>query len=289
MKSKCVMESVDVDYTSDTEHLTFFNNQTSQSPYDDGRATLVEDGSETPLEHNEIDATSSSCVKRRTQQTVLTPGVRKSSRQTKFPIKFNNYVLNSNVKYGIAKFVSYSSLKGKFNLEESPWYEMDIQEKDKNKAKNDKTKHENEKSSFKQLVLKIHQKFEEANGAGCILDGLGFRASWEALGVIVVLDFSQESLMSLIKGWKESREWGFELGRENHILCFECRGKNQPSRVLIVVAPISAGWIPERQVDGVAYSNLPPLNHTQLSDTVRLMIDDDFNGIELHNSLLHNI
>ncbi|GJS02463.1 putative reverse transcriptase domain-containing protein [Tanacetum coccineum] len=29
----------------------------------------------------------------------------------------------------------------------------------------------------------------------------------------------------LVKGWKESREWGFELGRENHILCFECRGK----------------------------------------------------------------
>nr|GEY03200.1 ribonuclease H-like domain-containing protein [Tanacetum cinerariifolium]GEY03342.1 ribonuclease H-like domain-containing protein [Tanacetum cinerariifolium] len=37
-------ESVDVDYAIDTEHLTLFDNQTSQSPNDDGRATPVEDG-----------------------------------------------------------------------------------------------------------------------------------------------------------------------------------------------------------------------------------------------------
>nr|GEX58636.1 putative reverse transcriptase, RNA-dependent DNA polymerase, Gag-polypeptide of LTR copia-type [Tanacetum cinerariifolium] len=41
-----------------------------------------------------------------------THGVRRSSRQTKLPIKLNDYVLNSKVKYGIEKFVNYSNLKG---------------------------------------------------------------------------------------------------------------------------------------------------------------------------------
>ncbi|GJY85383.1 hypothetical protein Tco_0499409 [Tanacetum coccineum] len=48
------------DYASDTEHLIFFDNQTSQSPNDDGRATRVEDGSESPFRHNKTDTTTSS-------------------------------------------------------------------------------------------------------------------------------------------------------------------------------------------------------------------------------------
>nr|GEU60164.1 hypothetical protein [Tanacetum cinerariifolium] len=40
-----------------------------------------------------------------------TPGVRRSSRQTKLPVKLNDYVLNSNVKHGIEKFVNYYNLK----------------------------------------------------------------------------------------------------------------------------------------------------------------------------------
>nr|GEX98105.1 hypothetical protein [Tanacetum cinerariifolium] len=38
-------ESVDADYAIDTEHLTLFDNQTSRSTNDDGRATPVEDDS----------------------------------------------------------------------------------------------------------------------------------------------------------------------------------------------------------------------------------------------------
>ncbi|GJU04813.1 ribonuclease H-like domain-containing protein, partial [Tanacetum coccineum] len=43
---------------------------------------------------------------------VKTPGLRRSSRQSKLPVKFNGYVLNSSVKYDIEKYDSYSKLKG---------------------------------------------------------------------------------------------------------------------------------------------------------------------------------
>ncbi|GJS45099.1 ribonuclease H-like domain-containing protein [Tanacetum coccineum] len=142
MKSRSVTESVDADYASDTEHLTFFDNQTSQSPNDDGRATPVEDGSDYSFRHNGTDTTTSSLCQEENSAAHFgdqssskgnlfqnspgqplsfnennfkygqTPGVRRSSRQTKLPVKLNDYVLNSNVKYGIEKFVSYSSLKG---------------------------------------------------------------------------------------------------------------------------------------------------------------------------------
>ncbi|GKE59026.1 hypothetical protein Tco_1498211, partial [Tanacetum coccineum] len=39
-------------------------------------------------------------------------GLRRSSRQFKLPLRLNDYVLNSNVRYGIEKYVSYSNLKG---------------------------------------------------------------------------------------------------------------------------------------------------------------------------------
>ncbi|GKD86314.1 ribonuclease H-like domain-containing protein, partial [Tanacetum coccineum] len=44
-----------------------------------------------------------------------TPGIRKSSRPTKLPTKFNDFVLGSNVRYGIEKYVSYASLN-KYNM-----------------------------------------------------------------------------------------------------------------------------------------------------------------------------
>ncbi|GKA31192.1 ribonuclease H-like domain-containing protein [Tanacetum coccineum] len=139
MKSKSAIESVDVDYASDTNHLTFFDSQSSQSPYDDGRDTSVEDGSESSLDHDETDTTSSSLCQEHNTATHFgdqsssegnhsqkypgqtlnfnnndfedgqTPGIRKSSSQTKLPLKLNDYVLNS--IYGIEKFVSYSCFK----------------------------------------------------------------------------------------------------------------------------------------------------------------------------------
>ncbi|GJY31976.1 ribonuclease H-like domain-containing protein [Tanacetum coccineum] len=142
MKSKSESVPVDADYASDTEHLIFFDSQTSQSPYDDGRATSVEDGSASSSQHNETNTTPSSLCQKEgfathfddqsssegnvTQNSFgqsffenennneggQTPGVRRSNRQSKLLAKLNDYVLNSNMKYGIEKFVSYSSLKG---------------------------------------------------------------------------------------------------------------------------------------------------------------------------------
>ncbi|GJR87364.1 ribonuclease H-like domain-containing protein [Tanacetum coccineum] len=44
------------------------------------------------------------------QEYVQIHGVIRSSRQPNMPAKFNDYVVNSNVKYGIEKFVSYTGL-----------------------------------------------------------------------------------------------------------------------------------------------------------------------------------
>ncbi|GJW65222.1 hypothetical protein Tco_0117106 [Tanacetum coccineum] len=45
MRNNTVNDGVDVHVTSDTVHLTFFDNQVSQSPNDKMRASSVEDGS----------------------------------------------------------------------------------------------------------------------------------------------------------------------------------------------------------------------------------------------------
>ncbi|GJU04488.1 ribonuclease H-like domain-containing protein [Tanacetum coccineum] len=122
---------------SETDHLTFFDNQIPQRPYDDGRATYVVDGSVPSSRHNstyttlcqeeytatQIDNQSSSegnnfqNTNGKTlnenifeQEDVQTPGLRRSSRQSKLPANFNGYVVNINVKYGIEKHVSYYGL-----------------------------------------------------------------------------------------------------------------------------------------------------------------------------------
>ncbi|GKE35262.1 ribonuclease H-like domain-containing protein [Tanacetum coccineum] len=116
MKSK---ESVDAECASETDHLTFFDNQIPQRPYDDGRATYVVDGSVPSSRHNstyttlcqeeytatQIDNQSSSegnnfqNTNGKTlnenifeQEDVQTPGLRRSSRQSKLPANFNGYV-----------------------------------------------------------------------------------------------------------------------------------------------------------------------------------------------------
>ncbi|GJU91566.1 ribonuclease H-like domain-containing protein [Tanacetum coccineum] len=102
MKSK---ESIDAEYASEIDHLTFFDNQTPQRPYDEGIATsVVDDGVHSPR-HNSTNTTL----------YVQTPGLRRSNRQTKLSDKFNDFVVNSNVKYDIEKFVSYTRVN-KSNL-----------------------------------------------------------------------------------------------------------------------------------------------------------------------------
>ncbi|GKG44120.1 hypothetical protein Tco_0483213, partial [Tanacetum coccineum] len=45
MRNINVNEKTDADYASDADHLTFFDNQLTQSPYDEERATSVVEGS----------------------------------------------------------------------------------------------------------------------------------------------------------------------------------------------------------------------------------------------------
>ncbi|GKC61389.1 ribonuclease H-like domain-containing protein [Tanacetum coccineum] len=106
-------------------------------PYDEGRATSVEDGSVPSSIHDNSDTTlcqeehvatqnddqSSSegnnsqiifgqpqSENTFVQEDVQTPGLRRSSRQTKLPAKFNDFVISFNLRYGIEKIYVYMTL-----------------------------------------------------------------------------------------------------------------------------------------------------------------------------------
>ncbi|GKD25659.1 hypothetical protein Tco_1231873, partial [Tanacetum coccineum] len=127
-----------VENTSDVDHLQFFDSQFPQSPNDDEKDSSVEDGS---LPHSDeqgstqgrsqsdrLTATqvddqnwskgnSQNSIPNTSQFSptqnngeVQTPVLRRSKRQSKVPVRLNDYVLNSYVKYGIEKYVNYSKL-----------------------------------------------------------------------------------------------------------------------------------------------------------------------------------
>nr|GEX13049.1 hypothetical protein [Tanacetum cinerariifolium] len=85
MRNINVNEKVDADYASDAYHLTFFDNQLTQSPFDEERATSVVEDS-----------------------VQFEP--RRSSRVSKLPAKLNDYVVDSKLKYGLEKHGSYVKL-----------------------------------------------------------------------------------------------------------------------------------------------------------------------------------
>ncbi|GJU58808.1 zinc finger, CCHC-type containing protein [Tanacetum coccineum] len=128
------MKSKNYDLASETDHLSFFDNQTSQSPYAEGRATSVVDGSGSSSRYDTTDSTYPLYQEDNTatqvdnqssskgnnfenvfgpnqnenvfnQEDVQTPNVKRSSRPTKLPAKFNDYVVGSNVKYGLEKYI----------------------------------------------------------------------------------------------------------------------------------------------------------------------------------------
>ncbi|GKD09074.1 retrovirus-related pol polyprotein from transposon TNT 1-94 [Tanacetum coccineum] len=78
------------------------SNKLSFSLDDDGKDTSVVDGILQPS----FDTADSA------QDDVQTPGLRRSSRQSKLPMKLNDYVLNFSVRYGIEEYVIYYKLKG---------------------------------------------------------------------------------------------------------------------------------------------------------------------------------
>ncbi|GJW32741.1 hypothetical protein Tco_0052773 [Tanacetum coccineum] len=80
--------SKSLDYVSESDHLSFFDNNRSQSPNNKGRTSSVEDGSSPLPRHRSIDTTN--------LYQEETPRIRRSSRQTKMPVRFNDFVVNSN-------------------------------------------------------------------------------------------------------------------------------------------------------------------------------------------------
>ncbi|GJV68388.1 ribonuclease H-like domain-containing protein [Tanacetum coccineum] len=96
-----------VENTSDLDHLQFFNGQFPQSAYDDGKDSSVENGS---LPHSNNSDSTQGRYKSDRLTTTQTPVLRSSDRQSKPHVRLNDYGLNSNVKYGIEKYVNYSKL-----------------------------------------------------------------------------------------------------------------------------------------------------------------------------------
>nr|GEU31560.1 ribonuclease H-like domain-containing protein [Tanacetum cinerariifolium] len=139
MKSKSLSDVADVDFTNEVDYLTFFDNQLTQSPNDEGRATLVKEDSpsfsETDTTHHQdqknrsatqINDNSLSEGNMSPSQYVFSnipthlesferidnvqSNVRRTSRVSKLPAKLNDYVIDSKLKYGLENHVSYAKL-----------------------------------------------------------------------------------------------------------------------------------------------------------------------------------
>ena len=135
-------DTTDTDHVDEVEHLNFFNSLKSQRPNDDGEVTPVEEGSllfshdatenltdTTQMHHEEGQSATyfgdqhwsegspnSENIRSVPTQSinvnedVQTPVLRRSNRESKTPIRFNDYVMQSKVRYGIEKYVNYAGL-----------------------------------------------------------------------------------------------------------------------------------------------------------------------------------
>nr|GEZ14288.1 hypothetical protein [Tanacetum cinerariifolium] len=104
----------DVENTSDVDHLQFFNSQSPQRPNDDGKESSDKEDDQYQ-NFSEGDLQSSFPSTKQSSPThfnddVQKPVIRRLDRQSKPPVRLNDYILGSNVKYGIEKYVSYSKL-----------------------------------------------------------------------------------------------------------------------------------------------------------------------------------
>ncbi|GJW46002.1 hypothetical protein Tco_0077648, partial [Tanacetum coccineum] len=104
------------------DQLNFFDSfdiQTSKSPYDKGKATPNDEGSapntpNNPRNVNPNDAGLNVPISdvniKNTDKVQPAVATRKSNSQSKFPAKFNEYMVNSSKKYGLEKVLKYSHL-----------------------------------------------------------------------------------------------------------------------------------------------------------------------------------
>nr|GEZ36236.1 ribonuclease H-like domain-containing protein [Tanacetum cinerariifolium] len=138
MKNSLKQTGFDSSVTKDLNHKNFFDNESPKRPYDEGRVSYNDDGSELSLVNqgnDDSDATSmdennnthpEGTVPNETYflndfyensefnsevEKVLVKTVRRSTRQTKLPTSLNDFVIEGKVKYGVEKVVSYANLK----------------------------------------------------------------------------------------------------------------------------------------------------------------------------------
>ncbi|GJW96531.1 ribonuclease H-like domain-containing protein [Tanacetum coccineum] len=103
-------------YASDADHLTFLDNQLTQSPYDEERATSVVEGSpsfsetDTDFTQSLENGTATQFEDNSLSEDSVQFEPRRSSRVSKLPAKLNDYVVDSKLKYGLEKHVSYAKL-----------------------------------------------------------------------------------------------------------------------------------------------------------------------------------
>ncbi|GJT19643.1 ribonuclease H-like domain-containing protein [Tanacetum coccineum] len=103
MRNKSLNDVAIVDFTNEADHLTFFDNQLTQSSYDEGRVTLVEESSPT---FSNTYTTQHYYMRMGSVQNKF----KRSSRVSKLSAKLNDYVIDSKLKYGLEKHVSYAKL-----------------------------------------------------------------------------------------------------------------------------------------------------------------------------------
>nr|GEX71995.1 ribonuclease H-like domain-containing protein [Tanacetum cinerariifolium] len=128
MKNTKRNDLADVDYTNDAEFVTFFDNQTKPRPNDDERATPCEEGGvhsdsdDAPMQHLEENSAThigdnilyegnfhdespahNYIVSSGDNSEEEQPIVMRSSRPFMLPAKFNDFMLDSKLKYGIEK------------------------------------------------------------------------------------------------------------------------------------------------------------------------------------------
>ncbi|GJV57940.1 ribonuclease H-like domain-containing protein [Tanacetum coccineum] len=101
MKNSLKQTGFDSGVTKDLNQKNYFDNESPKRPYDEGRVSSNDDGSELSPVNQEFNSEV---------EELPVNNVRRSTRQTKLPTSSNDFVIEGKVKYGAEKVVSYDNL-----------------------------------------------------------------------------------------------------------------------------------------------------------------------------------